>query len=106
MNDRRLSRRDFLKTSAMVSASVALAACVAPSASAPAGEAGAPSKEGVMIHFFNRGGEYVFQTMDLQIAEFKKTHPEYEFELNEVAGFSHQEALLNMLAAGNGPDCW
>jgi replicative DNA helicase len=26
----------------------------------------------VKINFFNRGGEYVFQTMDLQIAEFKK----------------------------------
>lgn len=33
--------------------------------------------------------------MDLQIAEFKKTHPEYEFELNSVAGYSHQEALAN-----------
>jgi multiple sugar transport system substrate-binding protein len=44
--------------------------------------------------------------MDLQIAEFKKTHPDWTFELNEVAGYSHQEALLNMLAAGNGPDCW
>lgn len=106
MSDKRFSRRDFLKTSAVVGAGMALAACVAAPAGAPAGEAGTAAKEGVKINFFNRGGEYVFQTMDLQIAEFKKTHPEYEFELNEVAGFSHQEALLNMLAAGNGPDCW
>ena len=44
--------------------------------------------------------------MDLQIAEFKKVYPDYEFELNSVAGYSHQEALLMMLAAGTGPDCW
>jgi len=104
------SRRNFLKTSALLTLGASLAACVAP-AGAPAapaagGEAAAPSDAPVHISFFNRGGEYVFETMDLQIAEFKKTHPNWEFELNEVAGFSHQEALLNMLAAGNGPDCW
>ena len=62
--------------------------------------------EPVHLNFFNRGGEYVFQTMDLQIAEFQKTHPDWTFELNSVAGYSHQEALLMMLAAGTGPDCW
>ncbi len=106
MSANNFSRRDFLKASAVVSMSLSLAACAAPPA-ATTGEGGAAtSAEPVTINFFNRGGEYVFQTMDLQIAEFKKDHPNYEFELNEVAGFSHQEALLNMLAAGNGPDCW
>jgi multiple sugar transport system substrate-binding protein len=104
MSERRLSRRGFLKSSALATAGLMLVAC-AP-VGAPQAEGGAPEGEKVLIHFFNRGGEYVFQTMDLQIAEFKKTHPNYEFELNEVAGFSHQEALLNMLAAGEGPDCW
>ena len=108
MSQHRFSRRHFLKTSALATAGVALAACVPTPAGAPqeGGQAAAPGSAPVHINFFNRGGEYVFQTMDLQIAEFKKVHPEYEFELNEVAGYSHQEALLNMLAAGNGPDCW
>ena len=106
MNDRRLSRRDFLKASVMATAGVTLVACVAPQAGGGAAAGTGATAEGVTINFFNRGGEYVFQTMDLQIAEFKKTHPDYEFDLNEVAGFSHQEALLNMLAAGEGPDCW
>ncbi len=111
MSDRRMSRRGFLKASAMASAGLMLVACAAPPTGAPQtgadqGDAAQPGEEAVLISFFNRGGEYVFQTMDLQINEFKKTHPNWEFELNEVAGYSHQEALLNMLAAGTGPDCW
>jgi len=107
MSERKFSRRDFLKVSAVTTASVALAACTPPPApQAGAGSAQAPAKQGIKLNFFNRGGEYVFKTMDLQIAEFKKVHPEYEFELNSVAGYSHQEALLMMLSAGVGPDCW
>jgi multiple sugar transport system substrate-binding protein len=106
MSLQRFSRRDFLKTSALLGMGMSLAACVAPTSGGAPAEGGAASEAPVHISFFNRGGEYVFQTMDLQINEFKKTHPNYDFELNEVAGFSHQEALLNMLAAGNGPDCW
>jgi len=108
----RFSRRAFLKTSALLTLGASLAACAPASGggstAAPAAgtAAAAPGAEATHISFFNRGGEYVFQTMDLQIAEFKKTHPNWTFELNEVAGYSHQEALLNMLAAGNGPDCW
>src|SRR4051794_35067241 len=97
----KFSRRTFLKTSALLTLGASLAACVPVTgggAAAPAagGTAAAPGTEATHISFFNRGGEYVFQTMDLQIAEFKKTHPNWTFELNEVAGYSHQEALLNM----------
>ena len=106
MNERRLSRREFLRASVVAAASVGLVACAVPQAGAPQEAGAGADQEKVLIKFFNRGGEYVFQTMDLQINEFKKTHPNYDFELNEVAGFSHQEALLNMLAAGEGPDCW
>ena len=72
MNNHRLSRRDFLKAAAVTTASVGLVACAVPQAAAPSGGEGA-AQEKVLIKFFNRGGEYVFQTMDLQIAEFKKT---------------------------------
>jgi multiple sugar transport system substrate-binding protein len=124
MTEKRLNRRDFLRAAAVVSAGATLAAC-APKEVIVTKEVVvtqevvkevekqvevtvmAPAKtEAVHLNFFNRGGEYVFQTMDLQIAEFKKTHPDWTFELNSVAGYSHQEALLMMLAAGTGPDCW
>ena len=73
MSERKFSRRDFLKVSAVTTASVALAACTPPPApQAGAGGAQAPAKQGIKLNFFNRGGEYVFKTMDLQIAEFKK----------------------------------
>lgn len=130
MNGKNLSRRDMLKAVVVGSAAAALAACAPKevivtkevvvtqqvevtkqveitkevekqvTVMAPA------AKEPVHLNFFNRGGEYVFQTMDLQITEFKKTHPDWTFELNSVAGYSHQEALLMMIAAGTGPDCW
>ena len=130
MNGKRVSRRDFLRAATLATAGVTLAAC-APKEVIVTKEVvvtqqvevtkevvkevekqveklvtAVPVTEPVKLNFFNRGGEYVFQTMDLQIAEFKKTHPNYEFELNSVAGYSHQEALLMMLAAGTGPDCW
>ncbi|MFN8493177.1 MAG: extracellular solute-binding protein [Caldilineaceae bacterium] len=105
MSERRLSRRTFLKSTALTTVGMALAACVAPQAASP-GSGAQPAKQGVKLHFFNRGGEYVFKTMDLQIAAFKKNQPDYDFEIDTVSGYSHQEALLNMLAAGNGPDCW
>ena len=121
------NRREFLRAAGkMLAGTTVLAACTpapvvqikevevtrevilaAPTAeSAPVVTDTPPVKAPVKLNFFNRGGEYVFQTMDLQITEFKKTHPEYEFELNSVAGYSHQEALLMMIAAGTGPDCW
>jgi multiple sugar transport system substrate-binding protein len=128
MNGKKFSRRDFMRAASLAAAGTVAAACapkevfvtkevvvtqqvqvevtkevekqVQVTVVAPA------KKEAVHLNFFNRGGEYVFQTMDLQIAEFKKTHPDWTFELNSVAGYSHQEALLMMLAAGTGPDCW
>ena len=107
MHGQKTSRRDFLKAASLAAVGMTLVACSpAQRAATTEGAAQAPGEEPVKINFFNRGGEYVFQTMDLQIAEFKKIHPDWEFELNSVAGYSHQEALLMMLAAGTGPDCW
>jgi len=132
MSSKSINRRDFLKAATLASIGTALAACT-PTEVIVTQEVekivtqevevekivtqevevevekvvtAVPAQEQILLNFFNRGGEYVFQTMDLQIAEFQKIHPEYEFELNSVAGYSHQEALLMMLAAGTGPDCW
>jgi len=63
-------------------------------------------KEPVTLNFFNRGGEYIAEVMNQQMELYRESHPEINFEINAVAGYSHQEALLMMIAAGTGPDCW
>lgn len=65
-----------------------------------------PEVEEVTLNFFNRGGEYIEMVMGEQMKLFKELRPDISFELNAVAGYSHQEALLMMLAAGTGPDVW
>jgi multiple sugar transport system substrate-binding protein len=62
--------------------------------------------EPVTLNFFNRGGAYIAGVMDEQMKLFQQSHPEISFEINAVAGYSHQEALLMMIAAGTGPDVW
>ena len=44
--------------------------------------------------------------MDQQMSLYREANPNIEFEINAVAGASHQEALLIMISAGTGPDMW
>ena len=62
--------------------------------------------EPVTLNFFNRGGAYIAEVMDSQMELYRESHPEISFEINAVADYSHQEALLMMIAAGTGPDVW
>jgi multiple sugar transport system substrate-binding protein len=62
--------------------------------------------EPVTLNFFNRGGAYIAEVMDSQMKLYQQSHPEISFEINAVADYSHQEALLMMIAAGTGPDVW
>ena len=97
-----LSRRDFMRVSGVAAGSLALAACaVAPVA--PGGDMG---PEAITINFFNRGGAFIEGVMDTQMELYRESNPHVEFEINAVAGYSHQEALLLMISAGTGPDCW
>ena len=50
-------------------------------------------KRRVTLNFFNRGGQFIEDVMDQQMALYKETHPEIEFEINAVAGASHQEPI-------------
>ncbi len=63
-------------------------------------------EETVTLNFLNRGGEYIAGVMDEQMSLYKETHPNIEFEINAVPGYSHQETLLMMISAGTGPDMW
>ncbi len=102
MTRHNLSRRDFLRVSGAAAGSLALAACTVTPA-APGGDMG---PEAITINFFNRGGAFIEGVMDTQMALYRESNPHVEFEINAVAGYSHQEALLLMISAGTGPDCW
>jgi multiple sugar transport system substrate-binding protein len=102
MTRHNLSRRDFLRVSGAAAGSLALAACTVTPV-APGGDMG---EETVTINFFNRGGAFIEGVMDTQMELYRESNPHVEFEINAVAGYSHQEALLLMISAGTGPDCW
>ena len=128
MNGKRINRRDFIKAAALTGAGVVLAACapkevivtqvvtqqvevtkeveVQVTKEVEKLVTVAAPKAPVKLNFFNRGGQYIFDTMDMQMKLYQKTHPDVTFEINSVTSYSHQEALLMMLAAGTGPDCW
>lgn len=108
MADQRLSRRTFLQITAGSMAIGALAACAGPVA-APGGAAeGGESAgaEGTTLSFLNRGGQFIEGVMGQQMDLYRQTHPEINFEINAVAGASHQEMLLTMIASNTGPDIW
>jgi len=102
-----MSRRQFLQISAGGAATIALAACAAPLAppSAPAGD-GSAAKEGVTLSFLNRGGQFIEDVMGQQMDLYRESNPDVTFEINAVAGASHQEMLLTMIASNTGPDIW
>lgn len=104
MTGQRMTRRGFLKASAIATTGLALAACVAPQG-APGGSQ-APAGESVTLNFFNRGGEFIANVMDEQMQLYRQSNPDINFEINAVAGTNHQEALLIMISAGTGPDIW
>ncbi|MEZ4681547.1 MAG: substrate-binding domain-containing protein [Caldilineaceae bacterium] len=110
MKKSHLSRRQFLKVSAMASGALALAACTpagAPaggSEQAAAGGDAAPSAEGgVVQYWFDWGGAYAGATWEaLQETEtLKELLGNYTLE---VKGSSGREPLLTAVAAGTPPE--
>ena len=100
-----MSRRSFLQLTAGSAATLALAACTAVPAGAPAGGDG-EAMEGVTLSFLNRGGQFIEDVMGQQMALYQESNPDVQFEINAVAGASHQEMLLTMIASSTGPDIW
>ncbi|MEM7034177.1 MAG: substrate-binding domain-containing protein, partial [Chloroflexota bacterium] len=96
------SRRDFLRLASLTAAGTVLAACSEPLVV----EREVPAQQQVTLNFFNRGGQFIEDVMDQQMSLYRESNPDIEFEINAVAGASHQEALLIMISAGTGPDVW
>lgn len=101
-----LSRRSFLRAAGSLGAGALLAACAAPSGSAPSessGESAAPSSEGKVIKF------YVFWGSPGAIADQLLADPELENYIGagnsiEFKADFPQEARLTAVASGTPPD--
>lgn len=104
-----LSRRAFLRSTAMGIGAVALAACAVP-ATAPQGggdEAAAPAAS--TISFLTQGGNQVsFDRYEPLIANFQTANPNITVEpIWEPGGaIEVQTKLLTLIAAGDAPDVY
>jgi multiple sugar transport system substrate-binding protein len=109
-----LSRRDFLRTSALGLGAIALAGCAVPAA-APAGDSGTaaggeagPAGEVTTISFLTQGGadsekrylplQEMYQEVDPAVAVEFVWHPGGAIEI--------QQKLLTMIAGGEAPDLY
>lgn len=101
MTNRRFSRRDFLRTSAMAAGTLALAACAAP-AGDPASDGGGASTESDVISYW-----YAWGNLDPAMAAFIETD-EWQDHMGDVTleykGAVAGEAILTAIAGGTPPD--
>ncbi|HRW04714.1 MAG TPA: twin-arginine translocation signal domain-containing protein, partial [Caldilineaceae bacterium] len=79
MLQRRLTRRDFMRSTAIAGAGLAAVACVAPGA-APAGEeAAAPASETTVVRFMSRAGADNIPNAEKVLGEdFRAEYPDIE----------------------------
>jgi len=116
MNQRKLSRRDFLKGAALGSAGFALAACVQgaapqaeqqPAAPAEAKEEmaeKAPPAEVTTVRFMSRAGADNLPTYEEVLStDFRQEHPEIEVQI-EPAPDGWVDKLLAQMVAGTAVD--
>ena len=98
----RLSRRQFLKSTAFGVAALALAACVQPGA--PASSAGSPGAAGGEIEYgyYNWGPASIQYFKDMAAA-FEKSHPDVKIRLTLPPDAEYTTKLQILLATGTGP---
>lgn len=106
----RVSRRRFLQISGMAAGAVALAACAAPVAQAPAaggGEAAAPAAEGQILEAWSTstglGEESIKGIFDIYNAENDLGSTVEFVYLPQTQGSQASEKLLTAVAGGNPP---
>jgi multiple sugar transport system substrate-binding protein len=109
MRGRSINRRDFLKWSTAVSASVFLAGCqaVAPQVAqqqqaADQGVSSAASSQGP-LEFWDWAHEPRVEFTEQLIKEFKEIHPEIELKYNPLGWTDIETKLLTVATAGSGP---
>ena len=98
----RLSRRTFLKASALSAGTLALAACTAPAA-APAG--GEPAAAGaVELKFWTHSNSALTAYVEKKVAEYQETMSGVAVEYTPTETAKYDERLFTSMAAGTGPD--
>ncbi len=109
MNQHKLTRRGFLRNSAIAAAAVGLAAC-APAQVAPAGESGeaaAPAADVVTLNFvcdvINEGHTKV---RDKWATEFSDANPGIKVEHQTIPGTDYNTKIQTLFAAGTPPDMY
>ncbi len=109
---RSISRREFLRGSAVAGLGLLAAACAPPAAPAPGAEApAAPEKaaEPVTLRFLTQGGsQSAFDRYEPLFAKFQEANPDIKIEpIWEPGGaIEIQTKLLTLIAAGEGPDTY
>ncbi|MFN8446660.1 MAG: ABC transporter substrate-binding protein [Caldilineaceae bacterium] len=104
MQQRKMSRREFLSLTAVSSTGILLAACVAPPSSTGQGAGANVAKEGVELQFW---GTAEPQTLQPEIDKWNEEHPESKVNYLFTPGVSSVGTNPKFLAAtlgGNPPD--
>lgn len=108
MTQQRLTRRGFLKVTAMSGVGLALAACApaaAPAASPQGGgEAAPPAAETTVVRFMSRAGALNIPTYeDILNTDFRELHPDIQVQV-EPAPEGWTDLLLAQMVAGTAVD--
>jgi multiple sugar transport system substrate-binding protein len=105
LNLRRISRRQFLQSTALLGLATAAAACAAPVAAPGAGGAAAPAQEGVQISWVTPAAVGLERTMYENFAlKFENENPGISVALSFEAWNDYMTKLPTMLAGGVIPD--
>ncbi len=103
-----VSRRDFIKLSAMTSAGAILAACTPPAPGPGADDAAAPASDTILIRYQSREPERaagIAQLWSEFYPQFQEANPNIEVEfLPDPGGANRREGALSAMVAGNAPD--
>lgn len=106
MLSRKLTRRNFLRSSAIAGMGLAAVACAAPASAPAAGgdEAAAPAEEVTVVRFMSRAGARNLPTYeDVLATDFREEHPDIEVQI-EPAPDGWIEKLLAQMVAGTAVD--
>lgn len=110
-NGKMISRRSFLRSTALGAAGLALVACApaaAPSAETTAsGDSAAPAAENVTVRFHARIGQQEDTLYDMMMPKFMEENPNIEIVRESFPGAEFQTKISTMLAGGTlGDAMW
>jgi multiple sugar transport system substrate-binding protein len=108
---KKMTRRDFLRMSALTGAAATLAACAqaspaAPAQEAPKEEAPAPATEKVSLRFITNHGEADQPLFKAVLSNFAAKYPNITIDHLDIAGNEFYDTINAQGAASQLPDVW